>query len=116
MSTQIILRISQTEDRMFGMFTMQERLDKAIYKVRRASLAPVERDRESSDYDSGDQSELMRLCNTKRIAGVSIVLLGAGAVLVLIPANIRYAPLKVIYAIFFFLFANVVRHHTLYNQ
>ena len=90
---------------------MQERLDKAIYKVRRASLAPVERDRESSDYDSGDQSELMRLCNTKRIAGVSIVLLGAGAVLVLIPANIRYAPLKVIYAIFFFLFANVVRHH-----
>ena len=107
----LLARSLYIEDKMLRMFTMQERIDKAIYMVRRASLAPVERERESSDYDSGNQSELMRLCNTKRIAGVCIVLLGAGAVLVLIPANIRYAPLKVTDAIFF-RFANVVGHYT----
>ena len=97
---------------MFKMFLMQERLDKAIHIVSRASLAPVERDRESSDYDSGDQSELMRLCNTKRIAGLCIVLLAAGAVLLLMPANIRYVPLKVILS-FIYLnlpLSNVIRY------
>ena len=74
---------------------MQGKIDKALYMVRRASQAPIIRDRESYDHDSTAPTELMRLCNTKRIALASMLLLSAGAIVLLMPSNIRYVPLKV---------------------
>ncbi len=74
---------------------MQERLDKALHLVRRVSMSPGSRDRESGEYDTLAPTELMRFCNTARMAGVSIVLMAAGAVVLLTPASIPDVHLKV---------------------